>query len=739
MNLIFPHKNVLDASLACEATTQAFNQTSYGEVIDCSLERNTPLVPLLCLDNKGELNLSIAHTCYYSEDIQSFDNPPQVLRLCITIDQDMQFDPSKHLKVSLVSTCPIANEIKIKVPTTRSLTDAVSVEAVNEILCTELPPEKGKTTVRTFTVIPPKFVNKLIEDKAVTPSDYLNSFLTLLRENNLSRGPNGGKISVNKLNKSVINFLCLAHEIHSKNEDQELTSPNELTDTQLKDISTVSIEDTLFNDELHTIAATFKTKMTNKLQILQTARIPRKIHETTPQTKTGEIDHTTSDNEFDMALKEDEGTNDNPIIIPNKPKTTTKAQDPQSNFTNIQQTAINEKILSSLSLLSNEMIAAANKSVVKEDTKGFNSWPEATKIAYLILAANDPLTPKTEPDETICKLLKYPSSTKIAARIKTEHPTNDWKVDIAMWTRIKVGDISMNEVVILADKQVRGLSPFSCGTESGTGTSAANRETLLTKIEVGMQFKHLENDEIRALSTSDFFIPTNHMALLSVIENWNATVSFFFSTSSWISKEVKNFHDNIKNLRTQVGVLISNHGSRFTCSLLTRLHTELAIVINSTLVDPLTIEAADFNLRPLLRTLRDGTFLITATLPFNTSSESNTAPKQSLEQKKRGRDRSDTSANDKKKQKIINPNNGTKSNKTFKAINLANKALREAGIKCPSYNGSEACLKWFIRGDCDSNCERKATHIKLVGDDFAKFKSFKKKLEDKVDTANTGT
>ena len=207
-------------------------------------------------------------------------------------------------------------------------------------------------------------------------------------------------------------------------------------------------------------------------------------------------------------------------------------------------------------------IAAANKTVTKEDLKGFNSWPEATETTYLILAAEDPCQPLSTPGENISKLLKYPSSTKIATRIKTEHPTNDWKVDIAMWTRIKVGDISMNEVIILNDKQVRGLSPFSCSTESGAGTLIAyTRDTLLTKIEVGMQFKHLENSEIQVLSTSDFFIPTSHMALLSVIENWTATLSFFFSPSSWIAKEAKDFFVGITRLRTQVGVLIANHRS----------------------------------------------------------------------------------------------------------------------------------------------------------------------------------
>ena len=507
-------------------------------------------------------------------------------------------------------------------------------------------------------------------------------------------------------------------------------------------MSTTSINTSLFNEELHALAATFKTKMINKLRILPIERIPCKT--APPGSPAKSTTNTESDEEFDKALEEDKGTEMNPIRFTNS--ALDAAQDPPTcptkNASNSQQTEINARILSSLSLLSNEMIAAANKSVTKEDSKGFNSWPEATKTAYLTLAAEDPCQPLSTPVDTISKILKYPSSTKIAARLKTEHPTNDWKVDIAMWTRIKVGDLSMNEVIILKDKQVRGLSPFSCGTESGASTSISNRDALLTKIEVGMQFKHLENSEIQALSTSDFFIPTSHMALLSVIENWNATLAFFFSPTSWISKEVKNFFDGLTRLRTQIGVLIANHGSKFTCSLLTRLHTELAIVVNSSLTDPLATRKEDFNIRPLLRKLRDGTFLITATLPFNTTSNGTDYQGQERpsNQKKRRSDKLESSTPDDrpKRQKVINPNNGTKSNKTFKAINIANKTLRENGINCPKYNNKEACLKWFIRGDCDQNCDRKATHIKLMGDDLQKFKTFKKQLEDKVDSTNEG-
>ena len=50
-------------------------------------------------------------------------------------------------------------------------------------------------------------------------------------------------------------------------------------------------------------------------------------------------------------------------------------------------------------------------------------------------------------------------------------------------------------------------------------------------------------------------------------------------------------------------------------------------------------------------------------------------------------------------------------------IYAASKKLLQLGTKCMTHNGSEVCLKWFIKGSCDSNCPQNNTHC-IIADVF---------------------
>ena len=63
----------------------------------------------------------------------------------------------------------------------------------------------------------------------------------------------------------------------------------------------------------------------------------------------------------------------------------------------------------------------------------------------------------------------------------------------------------------------------------------------------------------------------------------------------------------------------------------------------------------------------------------------------------------------------------------------------DSNVKCPKTNGVEDCNNWFNKGVCHQDCPRAASHIRLQGAGLSSWKTYSKKVAEKVASLSAST
>ena len=413
---------------------------------------------------------------------------------------------------------------------------------------------------------------------------------------------------------------------------------------------------------------------------------------------------------------------DETIRIENKVNSTTASSD----AVNTTQNRLN---LGFLNILSNMQSLQHSNAGSKESNQGYNSWPEASKQAFHRLWTEDPASPATDAPDSIKKILKLTNGAKIALHIKSMNNHMNWSVDAAQCKHMKIGDIAMNSFVKPSGSQVKGISPFSCATDDNLDSNSK-----LSRLNMCHDTSQMMSDkDVNAMSYQKKFTPGDHMCLLNVLDNFVKLVEIWMTKVSWAFHVIHNFNEDIKKKQHAISNCITLHGTDFTFSLLSIIHTRFAILFDNLLTDPTSVTKQSLILSDLSSAIAQHTFMNN----FKSIALTNIncpPPSRSEEERKTKRkpmkDRDPTS-DTVKRNRIENPDkDDIKTDLRFRAISRVRAKVQSAGHNIPTVHGVDLCLKWHLLGSCHSGCDRKDTHVKLATVKVNQMKEYLKKCKE---------
>ena len=370
-----------------------------------------------------------------------------------------------------------------------------------------------------------------------------------------------------------------------------------------------------------------------------------------------------------------------------------------------------------------------------------------------MLASPDPANPLADIPDELKYMINLNSGVKIAIYIKQDLPEGcNWNVDAAMCGNYAKGSLGMNELVI-PGRKCEGINIFSCGIDCpfDTGVTDAN---LIDRIEAKLDnnLSCLTSEEIIKMTRQNFSLPTDYLQLCSYFENNIEALSKFYGKDSYIKMHSEQFYINVKKQSTKVDMYTKQYKGAFYYSLLERYHIFQADLVNKSLRDPENVTKDDFNLNPVLNSIKGTTFWNIYASPGVTKSVTDYTNKSRTEEPRgdkpsvvgngwesrndrnrqnNSKKRSNSGKNNEynKAAKVINSNTETCSTFSMRELHMA---LLEIEEKPPKVNGNEICCKWFFQGHCKSNCNRNGTHIVATGNDLVNIKKYRKVLETKA-------
>ena len=183
--------------------------------------------------------------------------------------------------------------------------------------------------------------------------------------------------------------------------------------------------------------------------------------------------------------------------------------------------------------------------------------------------------------------------------------------------------------------------------------------------------------------------------------------------------------------------MIKISGQGFCFSLLSIIHTRVALLFQKALRRPKFLSDSSLQFDDVINSIEELTFMNRFASQREFSSDTNERTPSASNSSNKRQAPQDASQSQQNKRanngaKIVTNNSSQviKIILPFRFIYAATKKLRQSGTKCVSHDGTEVCLKWFIKGSCYGNCPRKITHCILPDDTFTKLKEYCVKIKE---------
>ena len=819
-NFSFTRSDALEALLTQSNHFLLVN--SYKELVDTGNSMRLSL-PIISLEADGSSSLSVSHAPYLPVDFTQGAHKDACFRLSVStiVPDGKEFDPISQTDVDYIKSFPSVHSVKVKLPSIMELAHADSDAEVLEILSKDISPSSHAKTVLTSVAITPSILDRIIKDRCINPTQTLTSVLAWMRENNITRGSQGGKPPVSNLKlyaKEIIAFLALAFKLFEspgEDDDEEpflaasilekvapvlVDNPNETELFSMSEFKGSALEglkicldslrgessskkvevvdsDSSDSDEGKDYPNPLKTtvRVGNKVTIIPSTTAKTSKHVLIAPDPLKKADHLSrglsalgpGSNRSSVpaqmpGLNPPAGQANLPIQqIAGQSQVGTPSALPLTSSTSNQVIA-NPKdaaMISVLTQMSNELkllkSSAPASTASSGSTMTFSKWNSRVQDAILVLSSPDPAVPATSPSPELLDFCLEPTGVSMAQKFTSTYIDLDSNPDIALFRNIKRGNISMNEGFWQGVK-ITGISPLSCPPKFSKG-SGKDHNYAMARAEFLCATNSLTEQDIRDLSFQSFYIPTKTLQFYTVMTNYTHILKVVFTDKSFIHNTVAEAFADIKSMPSQIESYEEKDGARFFFNLVAAFHTAIAIYVNRILKNPSRANRSlERSLERIIDALRDSTFMNTFALPLikgdNTDSSSGTAnsgenssnsdgnsnnsdrnpnTRNNSSNNRNGNNNSDSNTN--KKRKIHNAHlNDTCSNAfDMTALSTALPAAKSDGIVIPKFKNCDCCLKWFLKGVCDSTCPRKVTHVQLRGNNLQEWKKFRLALENK--------
>ena len=400
-----------------------------------------------------------------------------------------------------------------------------------------------------------------------------------------------------------------------------------------------------------------------------------------------------------------------------------------------------EKLLTSLN---DNVVASTQAYVGKEKKLGTLKWDKHTQEGFRVASSQDPAEPIATITEEQEEFFSLPSGTAMCQQFQAENGLMALETDVAKMNQVRRGHFVMN-MIVTCDSPVSGPSILSCAPSNHSTPSAT-----LARLQTQFELNNMSSDDVMLLSSQRMHIPADHMGLIGVFEHYDRFLLKLFTADSHTYRVTHKFLSNlISEQRQGIGHLISVHGPSFCFSLLANIHITMAAYINKCFSEPKAVGKSDLDFEHIKKSIQFGNFMNLFKLPY-TSQRSTAAEPANQDQhrdqegrkKRKNRDppQSNNQSQDRARaEKVINSYAGTTTGMPIRKFMLGRKKFDPDFSKCPKVGDTQACLRWFQKGSCDTKCPRKASHIELAGSLLQKVQSYIKNCEEKANNGNEST
>jgi hypothetical protein len=364
-----------------------------------------------------------------------------------------------------------------------------------------------------------------------------------------------------------------------------------------------------------------------------------------------------------------------------------------------------------------------------------------------------------DPSQELVELCRDTTGSRMASSLTDMYPDVDMAPDIAMLAAIKKGNFTMNSMFQDGTK-VTGVSPFSC-PPLDAHSSKGSYHLARAKIEAGESVTHtLTEDDLKLITQQNFYVPSDQLEFLVVMENYLHMLKIVFTDSSHIHMKTKDFFKKVQLMREPIKMYARKHDQFFYMSFFGHLHMKIARYVNGIIRDPSSGRREDLNFEDILTSLQITSFMNNYALPMlgdskstgdSSSNGGNSGSSQSSSNnsgrggsggngsnhsgnKRNNRNGENSDRNGRpKRRKVLNSHvSDTRSEVVDQtAFRKGAIACRDSNISNPSIRGTEMCNNWHNKGVCHEECPRAATHIRLRGQNLNTWKEYIEKVERK--------
>ena len=413
---------------------------------------------------------------------------------------------------------------------------------------------------------------------------------------------------------------------------------------------------------------------------------------------------------------------------------------PPSNPTNIVE-GIN-KLTESITNQNNNRFAQADEEKEEGEDKTWKKLDPTFKKIIQFASTTDGENPQTEPTTRLLALLKSKSGT-VATRLFTQWHTADMIVQTGMATNITKGCL----VSFDGPCAVNTFSPFFTPPQRAGFKIISHDE--INNIELLSESKNLTQNDIKKLTQSQPYIPTEPHIFIAQIKNFKAVVSDILGEDALTTRGIGDIISHYeKNELLYYNIFAGDKD--FPVWFLNQLHFKTQQIFHhcASATSVMDVPFHNFNMESELTGITTLTY--TAKKPlWHTITENNKQQERDTRDKKRqfyphaggnynnDRNTSRTVTNDK-------TDIQTKANRDERyAFIVHRKNLTKCSHAEVTDNGTQICNNWHIRGWCVDGYRRSSTHKTLKGEQLEKYRAYvsllrteMKKFESRLNNGN---
>ena len=363
----------------------------------------------------------------------------------------------------------------------------------------------------------------------------------------------------------------------------------------------------------------------------------------------------------------------------------------------------------------------------KKEAKGWKKLEATFQKVILFASTTDGETPVSKPTSILKNLLNTKNGAIVSRLFSSWHEL-DIIVQPGMASNIQKGSLLSGH----SPFSITNFSPFLTPPARAGFTALSNAK--LNSLDYASTNKNMTDKDIQKMVQANPYIPTQPHIFIAQLKNWHAVLQDIFGTTALItvSMEDINLHYT-KNELLYYNVF--EEDKNFPVWFLNQIHFKCQRLLHlcASTSDVNDIPFQQFTFKAELNSI--GMNAVNAKAPtwYTKMKEKETNQQSESQGSKHNQSNHTNEQNQQEPKRRVLYNRDADYNTKLKQVETYSALVRPDNLcKCSEskvwVDGKTVCNNWHIRGWCNDQCARKATHTKLAGSNLTNYRAYVGKL-----------